>query len=310
MSNRIEIIDNMSDDSANQSIMNKIQEHTNENIVGITNMNAFWIFDKTNNGLLKAWELWMKRFDIIRHYKDLKNKKEKQDNNLLKFLEKPVTYSDDVLIPLKEINHKEKIFVRALKFDIWKNKQLLEIPLLDINNFDNESDRKIVWEFNEKTKILKELWDKYSQLLFLHEDILSIEQQFIDHPSDELFNSYMIKLQYFQEEFKNIIIKDFSILQQYFQDINNDLLQIQKTVDNKKPWELIKVSCISAVVRVLSTNIIWWFITGHNPLTNPYFWALTSATMPAVVILNYLDYYYGIFSRITNLINSGLKIKS
>lgn len=268
------------------------------------------VFDETDNTLDKLWDMWNKRFEILSQYKQIKNYDQKQKNNIFKFLDKKKNeIPENVLYKLVDINKQEQILARALSINVGKNVLSLQQFHLNLESVEKEEDRNILIEFNDKIHTLLLLGKRYLQLSMEHRSLLDLEKQLIDNPNDTLFDVYINKLLWFKDEFEHLITEQSKSLDQYFENIRQDLIKIRVAVENKTSLELIKTSFVSAVARVLVANILWWFISGHNPLTNPYFWQLTFATMPAVTILNYLDYYYWMFAKLTKVMSKWLSFK-
>ncbi len=105
----------------------------------------------------------------------------------------------------------------------------------------------------------------------------------------------------FSSEFKTLEVGKIEVLQKYFSDIDADLKKVQEALKQGKPLDYLKQSLVSAVVRVFVSNVVAGVIVG-DPFKNPYFWQLMAATIPAVLAINYVDYYSKIFTKITQKI--------
>lgn len=153
------------------------------------------IFDKTGKTLDTLGNMWTKRFAILAKYKSTKNRNEKQENNVFKFLDKKKIQSPaNILKDLELINQQEWILARVLAQStqsIKNNMLTLQNNMFDVNTLSDINDRNVMDEFNYNIQSLSNLGQKYIYFSQGHKDVLLLEAQFIVNPDDATFDRYM-----------------------------------------------------------------------------------------------------------------------
>jgi len=120
---------------------------------------------------------------------------------------------------------------------------------------------------------------------------------------------YMKRIELFFAEF-NMIQKqyhDFETSKKFFNDMERDIKKVNVLLEKKSPSAYIVPSVNSAIIRVFVSNTVA-AVTIANPLNNPYFWDLTWRTMISVFMVNFIDYYFNVFTAMTNKTNKVLRL--
>jgi dGTP triphosphohydrolase len=260
------------------------------------------VFEKTEQSIRILSTLWDKRFDVLGQYYGERNKKRFNVFKSDTVIESEIS---DILLKITPINNREEKVVDILERGAVSGQEVLQKSLQQPENI-SASEAEAVSEFNEKVSSFSNIIQRYTELVSQHKDILEIEKELIDSPDEQKFQLYLKRMEMFSAEFKALEEGKIEELKKYFSDIENDLKKVQEALKQGKPLEYLKQSLVSAVVRVVVSNIAAGFLVG-DPLKNPYFWQLMAATVPAVLAVNYVDYYFKVFTKITQKINNLIK---
>lgn len=261
------------------------------------------VVEKTEQSVRILSKLWDKRLGILNQYYQERNKK-----RFIPFKSDGAIQSEiqELLAQLSPINEREAAVVEILESGSATGVEIMEnfLPLREVTQEGEDPNA----EFNEKVAIVNKIIQRYTELVSAHKDILDIERDLIDKPEEVKFDLYMTRMSAFNAEFQYLNSGEIEELKQYFADIESDLKKIEEAKKQGKPLDTLKTSFVSATVRVAVSNIVAGAVVG-NPFDNPYFWKLSLATVPAVVAVNYVDYYFKIFTKMTKQINqfTGLK---
>ncbi|MEK7464735.1 MAG: hypothetical protein AAB617_03075 [Patescibacteria group bacterium] len=254
------------------------------------------VIEKTEQSIRILSTLWDKRFEVLNQYYKERNKKRfsvKSDESISSEIK-------DILSQLAPINAREEKVVEILEQGAASGAEILQnVPESTEETLEA---REAVSEFNEKTALASKIIERYSELISSHEDILKIEKELIESPDESKMELYLKRMGMFSAEFKVMDKGEIEGLKKYFSDIESDLQKVEEARKQGKPLEHLKQSVVSAVVRVAVANMIAGLVIG-NPFENPYFWQLTAATVPSVLAVNYVDYYFKIFTKITQRLN-------
>lgn len=267
-----------------------------------TGVSSEEVFEKTEQGIRILSNLWDKRLGVVGEYYGQRNKKR---FNLLKSDETIVSEIGGILAKLGPINTREEKVVEILERGANNAQEVLSHPF-EIPEGLSEEEIHAVSEFNEKTAVFSEIIGRYTDLVSQHKDILELERELVESPDEGKFELYLKRMEAFVAEFKALQDEKVDGLKEYFTNIEADLRKAEEAMKQGKPLEYLKQSAVSAVVRVVVSNIAAGFIVG-DPLKNPYFWQLMAATIPTVLAVNYVDYYFKVFTKVTQRINSVLK---
>jgi hypothetical protein len=260
------------------------------------------VFEKTEQSIRILSTLWDKRFDVLGQYYSERNKKRFNPFKSDASIEAEIK---DTLLKITPINNREEKVVEILERGAVSGQEVLQKTLQQPENI-SESESEAISEFNEKVNLFSNIIQRYTELVSQHKDILEIERELIDSPDEEKFQLYLKRMDAFSSEFKALEEGKIEELKKYFGDIESDLKKVQEALKQGKPLDYLKQSVVSAVVRVVVSNIAAGFMVG-DPLKNPYFWQLMAATIPAVLAVNYVDYYFKVFTKITQKINNLIK---
>ena len=260
------------------------------------------ILEKTEQSIRILSILWDKRFDVLDEYYGERNKKRFNPFKSDALIESEIK---GILLKIKPINNREEKVVEILEKGAVSGQEVLQKTLQQPENISN-SEIGTISEFNEKISLFSDIIKRYTELISQHKDILELERELIDSPDEEKFQLYLKRMDMFSTEFKTIEEGKIEELKKYFSDIESDLKKVQEALKQGKPLDYLKQSLVSAVVRVIVSNMVAGFAVG-NPLKNPYFWQLMAATIPSVLAVNYVDYYFKVFTKITDKINNLIK---
>ena len=255
------------------------------------------VFEKTEQSIRILSSLWDKRLDVLGQYYGERNKKRFNPFKSDPSIEAEIK---DSLSKITPINNREEKVVEILERGSVAGQEVLQKKLQQPENI-SESESEAISEFNEKVNSFSNIIQRYTELVSQHKDILEIERELIDSPDEEKFQLYLKRMDVFSSEFKTLEVGKIEVLQKYFSDIDADLKKVQEALKQGKPLDYLKQSLVSAVVRVIVSNVVAGVIVG-DPFRNPYFWQLMAATIPAVLAINYVDYYSKIFTKITQKI--------
>jgi|GEM_PF-3968880 len=255
------------------------------------------VFEKTDQAVRIVSTLWDKRFEVLGQYFSERNKKRFVPFKREEAITAEIQGNLNELMP---INEREEKVVEILERGAASGMEVLKgVQLAPLEGSTEEA--QAIPEFNEKINLFGRLLQRYSELVSLHKSILGIEKELIASPDPQKFSLYIERMRLFQAEFEALNKEDISGLRKYFGDIKNDLEKVEDARKNGKPLEHLKKSLVSAVVRVIVANAIAGLIVG-DPFKNPYFWQLTAATVPSVLAVNYVDYYFKAFTKLTDKI--------
>lgn len=263
------------------------------------------VFAKTEQAVRIMSTLWDERFVVLNKYFTERNKKRfipfKSETSIQ-------TETQEFLNQLAPTNKREEKVAEILERGAKTGIEILrgaELPPIE----GALEDAQAIPEFNEKIHLVGKILSRYSELVSLHKSILEIEKELIASPDQQKFGLYLERMRLFQAEFEALNREDVPGLQKYFGDIKADLEKVDEARNNGKPLEHLKRSLVSAVVRVVVANAIAGLIVG-DPFKNPYFWQLTAATVPSVMLVNYIDYYFKAFTKLTDKLNKSLTFSS
>jgi hypothetical protein len=144
---------------------------------------------------------------------------------------------------------------------------------------------------------------RYKNLIFLQKEILAEEKILLDNPLDSSWKLYLSKLRFFSNEIDNVR-NGYANLKQYKQELSvlqEQVTGLQALSLKKSSVNYVAPSSISAFFRVGISLTVSGAIMG-NSFANPYFWKLNSIIFMSVLIINFMDYYFNIFSNLTNRI--------
>ena len=261
------------------------------------------VVEKTEQSLRILSRLWDKRLGVLNQYYKERNKK-----RFIPFKSDGAVQAEiqDLLAQLSPINEREEGVIEILESGAATGVEVMEnfLPIREVT----EEGEDLNTEFNEKVAIVTKIIQRYTELISAHRDILEIERELIDDPDEAKFDLYMSRMGAFNTEFQNLDNGEIEELKKYFSDIEGDLKKIEEAKQQGKPLDTLKTSLVSAVVRVAVADVIAGVLIG-NPFENPYFWKLSAATIPSVMAVNYVDYYFKVFTKLTKQINqfTGLK---
>jgi len=248
------------------------------------------VVEKTEQSVRILSSLWDKRLEVLNQYYKERNKKRfipfKSDDSIQSEIQ-------ELLAQLSPINAREEKVVKILEKGTATGTEILQ----EISTGEYTDP-----EFNEKITLVSKIIQRYTELISAHEEILQIERELIDSPDEAKFELYLTRMEMFSSEFQSLDNGEIEELKKYFSDIESDLKKIEEAQKQGKPLEHLKQSCVSAVVRVAVANAIAGVVVG-NPFDNPYFWKLSAATIPSVLAVNYIDYYFKIFTKLTQRLN-------
>jgi len=259
------------------------------------------VSEKVEQSIRILSTLWDKRLSVINDYYKTRNKK-----RFIPFKSESSVQEEagELLSGLSEINNREVHVLNILKQGAFLGNEILQ------NNFvltpEKEEVPSEIKDFNEKISSVKNIIKRYSELISSHEDILKIERELLESPNEEKMELYLKRMEMFGLEFKIVDSKEVEGLKKYLSEIEIDLKKIEEARKQGKPLIHLEQSMVSAVVRVAVANLIAGVVVG-NPFDNPLFWSLTAATVPSVLAVNYVDYYFKVFTKITQKITSRSK---
>lgn len=251
------------------------------------------VAEKTEQSVRILSTLWDKRLGILEEYYKERNKK-----RFIPFKSEDSVQSEikEILSKITPVNEREEKVVEILERGaisgveiLQKNKKLEKI----------EGEHPEIFEFNEKIDQVSKINQRYTELVSSHKDILKIEKELIESPSEKKFELYIKRMEMFSSEFSSLDQGKIEELSKYFGDIESDLKKVEDAKKHTKPLEYLAESCVSSFMRVIIADIVAGYVTGKNTFTDPNFVALTAAIIPTVVVINYLDNYTGVFTKIT-----------
>lgn len=251
------------------------------------NMDSQSVIEKAEQGTRILSTLWEKRLEILKKYYKTKG-----------------PGRQEVLTELAAVNTREETVIGIFENGAGLGARLLKA---EGEKVGAEVTPELA-EYDHKIATVEKTLERYTELVNLHKDIIEIEKEFIEHPEDQSFQLYLKRMGLFNSEFNTLHQEENEEIKKYFQDIENDLQKIDETSKKKNPLAHLPPSIVSAVVRVGVANVLAGVVVG-NPFENPYFWKLSGMTIPAVLAINYADYYFKVFTRLTNKINETLNIK-
>jgi DNA repair exonuclease SbcCD ATPase subunit len=261
------------------------------------------VVEKTEQSIRILSNLWDRRLVVLNEYYKERNKKRftpfKSDESIQLEIK-------ELLLQLSPINEREESVVNILESGAANGADIIQDILPDLDEAEGGADTSA--EFNEKIGIVSKIIQRYTEIISTHKDILQIERDLIDNPDEAKFELYLTRMSAFNTEFQNLDNGEIEALKKYFTDIESDLKKIEEAKQKGKHLETLKTSFVSAIVRVAVADVIAGVLVG-NPFDNPYFWKLSAATIPSVMAVNYIDYYFKIFTKLTKQINqfTGLK---
>lgn len=255
------------------------------------------VLEKTEQSIRILSELWDKRFGVLEQYYKERNKK-----RFVPFKSEDSIQSEikELLPQLSAINIREEKVIEILGRGIITGKETLQNFTLPVENI---SENEAISGFNGNINSVSKIIQRYTELVSLHKDIIKIEKELIESPDESKFDLYLKRMGMFGAEFKNLDQEEIEGLKKYFNDIESDLNKIEEAKKQGKPLDYLKQSFVSAVVRVVVADVAAGLIVG-NPFENPYFWALTAATVPGVLAVNYIDYYFKVFTKATKRLSN------
>lgn len=262
------------------------------------------ILEKTEQSIRILASLWEKRFEILDQYCKERNKK-----RFIPFKSNTSIQAETVelLTQLAPINAREEKVIEILERGATAGTEILQGIPQPTESFSEIEDETVA-EFNEKIDLVNKVLQRYSELVSSHEDILKIERELIESPDEPKLELYLKRMDLFSSEFEILDQGEIEGLKEYFSEINNDLQKIEEAIKQNKPIEYLKRSLVSAVVRVAVSNIAAGLAVG-NPFENPYFWQLTAATIPSVLMVNYIDYYFKAFTKLTDKLSKVIRLQ-
>lgn len=256
------------------------------------------VLEKTEQSIRILSDLWEKRFEVLDQYYKERNKK-----RFIPFKSDASIQSETVglLSQLAPINVREEKVIEILERGAVAGTEILQGASQPTESSSEIEDEAVV-EFNNKIGLVNKILQRYSEVVSSHKDILKIEKELIGSPDESKFELYLKRMDLFSSEFEILDQGEIEGLKEYFSEIDSDLQKIEEAIEQNKPLEHLQRSLVSAVVRVAVSNIAAGLVVG-NPFANPYFWQLTAATVPSVLMVNYIDYYFKAFTKLTDKIS-------
>ena len=256
------------------------------------------VLEKTEQSIRILSDLWEKRFEVLDRYYKERNKKRfipfKSDASIQ-------SETEGLLSQLAPINEREEKVIEILERGATAGTEILQSASQPVESSSEIEDEAVV-EFNNKIGLVNKILQRYSEVVSSHKDILKIEKELIESPDESKFELYLKRMDLFSSEFEILDQGEIEELKKYFSEIDSDLRKIEEAREQNKPLEHLQRSLVSAVVRVAVSNIAAGLVVG-NPFANPYFWQLTAATVPSVLMVNYIDYYFKAFTKLTDKIS-------
>lgn len=164
-------------------------------------------------------------------------------------------------------------------------------------------------KFEGEELYLLSLVRRYREVVKRQEEILALERDLIQHQTDEKWRLYLIRLESFAAEMKQVVKGYEGVRRRKKKYLN----EIQKSVEDLRNFSLRKQatayigpSVVSAIVRVFGANIVSQGILMSFGKVN--FWEFTSLTSILVTGINFTDYYFGWATKWSNKIARTLKI--
>jgi hypothetical protein len=253
------------------------------------------VAEKTEQSVRILSTLWDKRLGILEEYYKERNKKRFNPFKSEKSVQSEIK---EILSKITPINSREEKVVKILEGGaisgveiLKKNKNLEKV----------EGEHPAISEFNEKFDQVSKINQRYTELVSSHKDILKIEKELIESPDEKKFELYIKRMEMFSSEFSSLDQEKNEELNKYFSDIESDLKMIEEAKKRTKPLEYLAESCVSAFMRVIVSQVIaagMTYALGNEQI--PKIVQLTALTIPTVVVLNYIDSYFKIFTKITH----------
>ncbi|MGV8150282.1 MAG: hypothetical protein ACP5NV_01000 [Candidatus Woesearchaeota archaeon] len=259
-------------------------------------------------------ELWEKRIYLLSEYY-----KKKKGFKFLLFNKSKSTQSElaESFIMLKRelliINSREQKIIDIIRNNLADTITSLDTFKSELTNLQNSTPKEInpdnAKQYTTSIEIILPIAIKYQEMMRIQQNILDLEIALLNDPSEENWKLYLLRIEFFSFEFNKIISKYEVIKKQKISilEIHSSIEQIKSMSTKKLPVDYIAPSTVSAFFRVGSTNIASGIILG-NPFTNPYFWKLSSIIFILVIAVNFIDYYFNVFTNITSKINKLMKL--
>lgn len=265
------------------------------------------ITEKVDQALRILSKLWDRRIKILIHYF-----KEKSGLKTFIFAKRGVTqdHLSGIFLELRGINHREARVIEILDRGTIEAIRILS-SALQLPNAEREMLTPYAWRsFNENINNLINLIQKYRQLTSVQKSILELERELFKSQEEEKLKLYLKRIDYFSAEVRDIFREHRKIqhAEEFFKEMEKAITIIRQYSEKKGPRTYIAPSVVSAVGRVLVSNVIAGVTMKYRVPYLNYFWDLTWRTMISVTMVNFTDYYYNIFSDITNKISRLLRI--
>lgn len=154
---------------------------------------------------------------------------------------------------------------------------------------------------NKTTASLITLIQEFRKTLGLYKFLHDTEESLANEMDDEKLGIYRSLI----ENLNNSIIalirrnKELTSSEQFLAQATSEIEEIRKVLEKKNLKECIGPSIISAAFRVFAANTAAALTMAGNPLENPEFWDLTVRIAASVVLINYLDYTFNMFTAMT-----------
>lgn len=218
-------------------------------------------------------------------------------------------------LSLENANAKEERALSIIGKGIDEGVAILERAHHDLQRLQSEFMAQLRQEDAVSMRLQEEMghllgtMKQYRKLLPIERDILSLERELLTQPTEERWQLYLRRIDFFTNEMKQHIRGHNGISGK-----KHSLVQMQKDIDSirmlaskKEPVAYIAPSAVSALVRVGFSNIAAGLIMG-NPFKNPYFLELSAWIFVTVIFTNFVDYYFNIFTSITQKTTRLLRI--
>lgn len=260
--------------------------------------------------------LWDRRINALTEYV-----KKKYGFRFLLFKGKPKTETvlkeafAKLIKELSNVNAKEKCVIELIQDGVESSISTIEKAMQEAQSLREQLTKQMQQQvkgpeqFEEALACTLAILRRYKDLMKTQKDILDLEQDFIKKPAEDKWQLYLRRIEYFSFEMKQVIAeyKKVSGTKATLAAMSNAIERLRTLSGRKQPQDYVAPSTISAFFRVGVSNIVSGAVLG-NPFTNPYFWKLSSLIFITVIIVNFVDYYFNIFTNLTAKINKLMRL--
>jgi hypothetical protein len=206
---------------------------------------------------------------------------------------------------IRNINDKERRVISIVEKGVDNAIATLEEGIVGVRTLSGKFTEELhqtdaaSMQIEQSITFLLPLLKRYRDLIGVEKDILRAEEELMEEPTPEHWKIYLKRIDYYCTEMRYQAGQHSSV-QKEKEKLNAMQAAIDKAISlegKAAPLNYIGPSLSSALIRVGFSNVVAGLIVG-SPFKNPYFWELSGWIFLTVILVNFVDYYFNIFTRL------------